>query len=187
VSREKLATHNWNTVLLAIVIIVGGCGDSSKAPQDAASKSGTAATVPVPAGFSERLPDELRSVAIEGGGKCNLERVNGQVFLNEAIVVPRSGELQLEGWIINQSGTASMERIWLRASAGSKVLYSSTEAGLKRPDIVTAFGSPSYEASGFSAQMDSSKQPGGDYSLTLIGLSKGRAYMCDNGRRISLR
>jgi hypothetical protein len=61
-----------------------------------------------------------------------------------------------------------------RASTGPKVLYSSTESGPKRPDIVTAFKSPNYEASGFKAFMDSSKQPAGDYSLTSSGYPRVR-------------
>ena len=174
-------------VLLTLVIAIAGCGDSNKTPQPSAAKSGTSPIVHVPPGFSERLPEELRSVAINGGGKCNLERVNGQVFANDPIAVPRTGELQFEGWIINEGATVAMEQVWIRASTGPKVLYSSTESGPKRPDIVTAFKSPNYEASGFKAFMDSSKQPAGDYSLTLIGLSQGKAYMCDNGRRVSLK
>lgn len=174
-------------VLLTLVVVIAGCGDSNKTPQPSAAKSGTASTVSVPPGFSERLPEELRGVAIYGGGKCNLERVNGQVFANDPIAVPRVGELQFEGWIINDGATVAMEQVWIRASAGPKVLYSSTESGLKRPDIVIAFNSPNYETSGFKAFMDSSKQPAGDYSLTLIGLSQGKAYMCANGRRVLLK
>ncbi len=119
-------------------------------------------------------------------GHCNIERVDGAWFGTKVRQVSGTG-FKLSGWVVDQATKSVPDSVslWLKKKGDSRIWAIPLAVTINRPDVMeNQGGTPSYLRSGFSAKINPSGLPAGEYHLFIQYPGDGHAYVCDNGRHL---
>lgn len=136
--------------------------------------------------FTEGIPAFLREgYAIDSS--CNLERVDGRVLGQAPVEVKSKQSITAAGWAVDVKSVVVPEAVVIRAISedDGAVFFAPVALSIRRDDVVAHVGGGhAYSQSGFDADVDLGDLRPGSYRLQLAFSSKGRAALCDNGRRL---
>lgn len=119
-------------------------------------------------------------------GHCNIERMDGVLFSAQARHVSGAG-FELSGWVVDQGKKTvpASANVWLEKMGDSRIWAVPLALTVDRPDVMrNQGGTPAYLRSGFSAKIDASNLPAGEYHLLIQYPEDGHAFVCDNGRHL---
>jgi hypothetical protein len=169
---------------------LAGCERALPPPMPAGASLAPAPALAIDAGRPRPLePQPAAALGAAGSSHawtwCNLERANESGFAGAPLVVSRRAPVSFGGWAGVDIQRVSPARLQLRlARVDEPALAWSVDlpVALDRPDVAAARQAPAMARSGFSASLDLSALPPGDYHL-LLAYAGGR---CDNGRVLRL-
>lgn len=150
----------------------------------APSKSGTPA--PAASGNFIQPSRYTGNVPLIPTDHCNIERLDGALFGTEVHQVSGSG-FELSGWVVDQDrkSVPAGANIWLEKKGDSRIWAVPLALTINRSDVMESQGgTPASLRSGFSAKINPSSLPGGEYHLLIEYSGEGHAFVCDNGRRL---
>lgn len=167
-----------------------GCSDhatdSAKPQNREAGTLSAAVTTSSSSRFSAQIPTFLQGAyALEDS--CNLERVDGKVFGQAPLQVKMGQSLVASGWVVDSKAVSVPAEAVIRASAEADgaVFYAPVSLRVDREDVASHLGGDkAYVRSGFEAEIQLGELKSGTYQLQLGFSAKGRAALCDNGRRL---
>jgi hypothetical protein len=118
---------------------------------------------------------------------CNIEALNGAPSSDRAVVMHQGEALNLTGWVVDEAAHQSPVHVFiLLQSAEVQEFYWAPISGrLPRPDVAKTRNSTLL--SGFSATLDTSTLPPGEYGISMLFWQNGPSQICDNGRRIAIK
>lgn len=117
-------------------------------------------------------------------GHCNIERMDGILFGAQVRHVSGAG-FELSGWVVDQGKKTvpAIANVWLEKKGDPRIWAVPLALTVDRPDVMQSLGgTPAYLLSGFSAKINASNLPTGEYHLLIQYPEDGHAFVCDNGR-----
>jgi hypothetical protein len=185
---------NAATFYLAMIFSLASCGkpDAPSAPaseQPAVSGQGAASspsTVQTPAASAAKpmlaMTDPGRDYmkqALPIVMDCNIEAVNDMPPAGPSVRASKSRPLKINGWATDEKAKKLPDALYLALQAASgETYYAVVDQNLKRPDIVRARGSSAYEMAGYSAQLDISSLPKGNYRIASVIVGPSGPSVC---------
>jgi hypothetical protein len=119
------------------------------------------------------------------GGKCNIETINEPAGATN-IVVKSGVPMKVSGWALDPKGTKTPDAVHVRFLSPAAGDYFGTVTNrFSRDDVNTQYHMETGSKSGFSLDFSSDLLPAGSYSVTLVMLFGEKAYVCDNGRKVT--
>jgi hypothetical protein len=155
-----------------VVILMIGCSKPAPEPTTSAEKSA------VGNGFQMALPSAFASKGFQQGGRCFIDRVNGQpVAAGNA--VPANGMLTLVGWGIDVGNAAApFVALELVPVNGSPNYYGPAQRAT-RPGLGDALKNPALDQAGLESAASLNGVPPGSYSLWILMGDGKTATRCD--------
>lgn len=159
--------------------------DFTPEPGQAAMTAGSDPLVDAPV----ELTYDERRVALVPGLRCNLERVNGTRFEGKPITVSKSGMVRFAGWMADADAKQVPPEFDLRLvnTANQRVWKATARTGGARSDVQTLLGGDAaFAATGYALELDPTQLPDGTYRLYSVLQKDGKAFVCDNGRAVTV-
>lgn len=155
--------------------------DPAQAATNAAAADGGLAGTPTELTFDERR------AAMQAGGRCNLEYVNGTKFVGQPVNVSKGAPMQLAGWIADVDAKSVPASFDLRLvnTGDQRTWRIAATAGETRADVQAMLGGDAaLSATGFMLESDLAALPDGAYRAYLVFAKNGALVACDNGRAL---
>lgn len=150
-----------------------------------ATSQGDTSTPAATANFIQ--PSQYRgNMPLVPAGHCNIERLDGTLFGTEVHQVSGAA-LELSGWVLDpgKKSVPDGANIWLEKKGDSRIWSVPLALTINRPDVMEdQGGTPAYLRSGFSAKINPSSLPAGEYHLLIQYPGDGHVNVCDNGRHL---
>ena len=186
-SRRLLATT------LAAACVLAACKEPAP-PIDFTPLPAANVTIYANAGPSMQAPTEMsgaqRAVAITGGGRCNLERIDLATIGTKPVPVSKAAGVTFTGWIVDPDTKTVPAKAHLRfvdTSGSARVWMAPIAARRPRADVRALLGGDAaYAASGYVADLDLATLPDGAYRVYVVFVRGDALVACDNGRAITL-
>lgn len=123
------------------------------------------------------------------GGICNIEFINDVPLNNNIYDLFKDRTFRLVGWAMDEQKERLPEKVTVRLTGSeNKHYYVSARMGLARVDVKEYFKlSDRVLEAGFDLNVDTQDLPADVYSLMLLLQFEDQTYLCDNGRKISLK
>lgn len=123
------------------------------------------------------------------GGICNIEFINDVPLNSNIYDLFRNRTFRLVGWAMDEQKERPPETVIVRLTGSeNKHYYVAARMGLARADVQEYFKlSDRVLGSGFDLNLDAQGLPADVYSLMLLLQFEDHTYLCDNGRKISLK
>ncbi len=135
--------------------------------------------------MSATQPSALGSAALTPGGTCNLDEVDGATAGNESQPQNRAA-FAVAGWGADvQNGVAPISSYFVLRDASGKLWFQQTQA-TSRPDVAAHYGIPALAASGYTATIDASPLPAGDYDVAIAMQFASGSTLCNTKLQIRL-
>ncbi len=162
-------------MLLAAWVELSGCTYSP--PPETAGHGGA----PLSAGLPVDAPTSIAYVS-----SCNIETLQGAPPSERALPVQQGTALNLAGWVVDEKTHQSPAHVFILVQSGEtkEFWWAPISGRLPRQDVATARNSTLL--SGFTAILDTSHLPPGEYGVSTLFWQDGPTQICDNGRRIMI-
>ncbi len=120
------------------------------------------------------------------GGKCNIERINGNLMTSSESNITRDTPLMLTGWAMDITKSRLPDSTVIRfAGNDGTSFFAATTSGIDRPDVTNHLNlTKNLVSSGYKANINLKNIPNGEYKLTVLMKFNDVVYICDNGRKI---
>jgi hypothetical protein len=144
--------------------------------------------VPARVGLAKDLPPGATEGALEPGGKCNLEVLDGMVLREQPATLKGGAHALLAGWALDAAGTVAPDAVSLRfSSPKAGPFYGVASRRLVRDDVnqTNPVVARATAESGFEFAFDADQLPEGTYTVTIVMKVGDKFYICDNGRKVT--
>ncbi len=117
---------------------------------------------------------------------CNIETLHDAPPSERAVPVQQGTALNLSGWVVDEATHQSPAHVFILFQSGEtkEFWWAPITGRLPRQDVATARNSTLL--SGFTATLDTSRLPPGEYGVSTLFWQAGPTQICDNGRRIMI-
>lgn len=184
--------YRYGARLMGILTMCLGIHGCSEYPPDFPRKQNQVAVdcPPIAGSSSPRFTGQAPAFLQSGHAlvaSCNLERIDENIIGQVPLEVKINRPLKVAGWVADTGSASVPETVVIRAvSEGEgQIFYAPIFLGVSRDDVVRHLGGGrGYLQSGFDVEVDFGELAPGAYQLQLAFSSKGRANLCDNGRRL---
>lgn len=174
--------------LILTIAVLTGCGQGEQPPQAAPSSPEDAAAQPATTAATatatmSRFTEADAALAAGGvAAPCAIDKINSQLATH--VVNVAGSEVRIEGWISDPSLAVPADFDVLLVGDG--VYRAPGKAGVRRPDVAKALGSPALANAGFNLVASMGEVPAGEYSMSLIQGDGAQAARCDTKARVAV-
>ena len=160
--------------LTAVVVLELAAGCSSPAPEAGAG----AEQKPSGDAYQTALPPAFSGHAIQTGGRCFIDSINGQHLVprNE---VAANGALNLDGWVLDGGNMAPPKVAVELASLTGGQSYYAPARRTNRPGLGDALKLPAADQAGLQSTASLNAVPPGLYAAKLLVGSDNATSQCD--------
>lgn len=181
--------------VLLLSMLVAAC--NRPAPTGTANEAKPATEPPAAAnaestvqesGLVALTPEQIRTPV--SSATCNLEQIGGVVVPDPQPIAVGSRTFSVAGWIFDDVAKAPVSDLHVRVTAkqGGSAWQQKVVSRLDRADVQAAYGGDAALLNtGFTATLDASALPAGDYAVALFYQRDGQDVACDNGRGVVLK
>jgi hypothetical protein len=182
----SLVTGCGEPVLEAAPYAVHECGRNALTERVPLAGTENAVALVVP---TSTAPADLEGPSSVTGLGCYLDRVGDRPTGPSIVNLRRTDLLRLAGWVVNEQERRVPARpyVVLQAIGNGAAWYAALTVGRPRADVARVKHEEAYNASGFSASIDVTALPAGEYRLYLLFRDAGAAQSCGIRQRIVLR
>jgi hypothetical protein len=122
--------------------------------------------------------------ALEPGGRCNIDNVDGQEQPGRARLSPRQpSNIWLYGWAIDPTSPAAPDATFVLVE-GPTASYFAPLRSERRGDLGANLGNPAYADAAFRASLDGGDLVSGTYRVTIVTESAEHLRTCATGLQI---
>lgn len=170
---------------------VAGCSEKNSPNQtsNAPEQASIVANAPAPAvqktPVVQDLPEGIKGLAFEIGGKCAIDIVNTPQS-GEVVTVKRSEPAAIAGWAFDDKAKSVPAIIALQLAKGDSRYHALVERKGGRDDLTKAYGEAKYADAGYSAVLDFSSLPVGQYDVLLVQRAADKNLVCSTYRKLEL-
>jgi hypothetical protein len=162
-------------------------------PPPAASTAEPAAAVPSPVptapvrvGVAKGSPGGFVVDGWVAGGQCNIESVGQPSNGSKPMILKNGVHTSVIGWALDPEGKTIPDAVHIRFLSKEGDYYGTVAKRLVRDDVNSTHPVQSKTVqSGIEMEFDTDQLPLGNYTVTMVMLFGDKAYICDNGRKVT--
>ncbi|WP_428108883.1 hypothetical protein [Caldisericum sp.] len=135
-------------------------------------------------GIYNFTPPCLKGIIVHQGGYGYLEKINGNT--SNSIKVSKSNKISGFGWIINQTTQTTPDSVYIILKQNGVSKYYITTNLVPRQDVAKAMGQY-YLNSGYTFTIYGDLLLPGEYSISIIFLTKHKVFELNSGKHILIK
>ena len=146
----------------------------------------TTSIILIVAAFLSACTESSDSTKVVISETCSLDAIIGTSGSPPLFRAVENSDIEFQGWIADTSISAYPKKVNVELlSSKNQVQYIvNGTAGIKRPDVATAFKSPAIEDSGFSIKTKITNIKPGEYDVLLEATYDAQIAVCRSNKKI---
>jgi hypothetical protein len=165
--------------LIASIALLCGCNRSGESA-DTSSPAPGATAAHAPHSFAAVAPPARGALEVP----CSIDKINAQPAAGRVVNVEAGRDIRLTGWISDSAKQVPTK--FTIVLSGPATYGVDGVAGISRPDVARALGSPALAKSGFNVSATLGSVAVGKYAVHIIEDANGKPARCTTNANVQV-